>query len=196
MLAQGKYQQFSAKITHIGRLFQYIPFLHGVSPNYLSIVYPEFQRVISKSCPECSLTLSQQLYTAGGSQRAIMAQVYYDNLDLDNNPERSFFLRIQQQSKDTFLFEESWYQYKMLATVTSCSGFKFSKSPTRTKQPVLLSIPSFIQLANLQTQQNINSYESVPISKLLFQLKDSSKESKSFIKNALQRFMNKRGEAF
>ena len=73
-----------------------------MSANYLKLAYPEFLVISERECVDCELDLTQQLYTTGGSQSAIIAQVYYDKLDLTNTPNQSFFLRIQSQSGTTF----------------------------------------------------------------------------------------------
>ena len=179
------------RLTHLGKLFTYGPQIYGVSPNYQSIVFDEFNKYEHKQKENSGLTLTQQLYTVRGSQSGMISFKYYEDLLLDSqNKDSTFFIMIDYTYKNQTT-SSTQFQFRPLASIISFSGFRFSKRPSRTNQPVIFSIPTFLELLG---KDKIKSFDELKVSKILLKLKDYSGATISLVKQKLTKYFSEQND--
>jgi ABC-type antimicrobial peptide transport system permease subunit len=149
-------------ITNLGKIYEYVPNIVGVSPNLLDVVLKEF--IVIEEEDDSGLTLSEQLYTPRGTQGAVLGTAFKDFLQIDINESSTFILHVYDPGNNIYR------EMRPIALLNSGSGFYVSKYPANSYQDILVSMPTFIDIC----KSEITSFDEIPLGKMVIKLKDES----------------------
>jgi len=179
-------EKIGEKISTVGHAFESTVRIYGASPNLFDIVFPDYLLLSPATSKKFSgpSDLQHRLYSVQGSSGLILSSNDADSLHLwrENshillNSQHKIFSNSSQKNRPDFN-----RRLRPLGFMDSASYIRFTKYPTVLPQDALVSFPTFLRLANL------NSMEELTIRSILLKLKAGiSKEEKETIKQEIQK---------
>eukprot|EP00743_Colponemidia_sp_Colp-15_P004098 GILK01004422.1.p1 GENE.GILK01004422.1~~GILK01004422.1.p1 ORF type:complete len:1015 (+),score=201.79 GILK01004422.1:200-3244(+) len=154
-----------AELSNIGKVYSYSQQVVGVSPNLMSTALPGYLKV-ADSDASTGLSLLDQLYTARGSQSAILGSLYKSNLDLSLDPTSNFLLK--GSGPQGVVLQD---RMRPLAFLDAAPAFSFSQYPSVGNQNVLVSLSSMARMGKYK------SVLEVPMKRLLVKLVDDNNKA-------------------
>jgi len=153
-------------VTHPGGLYTKSARIVGVMPNIFDTTLNQYLD-IDEEHSDTGLTLGEQLYTPRGLQSAIIGTSYADYFHLSVDSDETLVVKID--TGNGIISEE----LKTLAVLRSAPGFSFSSLPSVNNQHIIVSMPTYLRLAN----GRIRSIQDIPVYKLLIKVYDDSDEN-------------------
>ena len=144
-------------IKNLGKAYEFESKVVGVSPNLMETILEDFNFIGEEETTGLSLT--EQLYTAKGTQGGLMGSVFKNKLDLELSKDSTFLLQIYEENNNYYR------EMRPIAFLDSLSGFDFSKYPQSLNQDFIVSLPTFVDLI-----PGASSIGDIPMARLLIKL--------------------------
>eukprot|EP01116_Phalansterium_solitarium_P009244 TRINITY_DN23310_c0_g1_i1.p1 TRINITY_DN23310_c0_g1~~TRINITY_DN23310_c0_g1_i1.p1 ORF type:complete len:1055 (+),score=403.59 TRINITY_DN23310_c0_g1_i1:200-3364(+) len=159
----------SLQATNLGHVKRYNWRVFGVSPHLFDVMIhdPEFLSVASAQTD--GLPLLESLYTVKGSSSMIVGSLFEKAMGL--RFDEPFLLDANVQTA-TGQSSKVYRPLLPLAFLNGAPGFQFSPFPAIRSQDGLVSLASYVRLAN----GSVPSVERIPMSAFIIQLKDDASD--------------------
>ena len=152
----------SVYVTHVGQLYTLNAKIVGVSPQIFQTTFPEYL-ITDQDNGVSGLDLGYQLYTARGSQSAVIGKYYANKLDLNLDINSTFIIKMfAGQSTRT-------EELRVIGVLDAAPAFTFSQLPSSTNQNILVSLPTFMRLSGPDI---LSKLEFLPVTRLLIKVKN------------------------
>ncbi|KRX00113.1 hypothetical protein PPERSA_07220 [Pseudocohnilembus persalinus] len=163
-------------VTHLGKIYTFDPYIHAVSPNFMSTTFSEeFLNLKERAYEDIGLDIIEELYTPRGSQSVVMTEDVQEAIKVGMEYDDSFFLVMKNSTN-------SEYQELRISTV-------IESGPVFNSESIIVSLPTFQRLCG----ELALPYDKIPMERLLIKTINQDDSTVDIVYSVLSQYISQKG---